>query len=67
MISVFYLSFQHAATGFPNGDVFEPKTFIRPQRITHTGLSLLVIAAASSPFNKKVSDNISNSIGYNVE
>ena len=42
----FDLCFQHAATGFPEGIVFDPTTFIRPQQMTNMGLSLLARAAA---------------------
>ena len=42
----FDLCFQHAATGFPEGIIFDPATFVRPQQVTNMGLSLLAKAAA---------------------
>ena len=37
----FKLSFQHAASGFPDGIVFDKADFVRPRRPTTTGLALL--------------------------
>ena len=43
----FDLKFQHAATGFPDGIVFDPSTFVRPNKTIGTGLALLARTAAA--------------------
>ena len=43
----FKLSFQHAASGFPDGIVFDKVDFLRPRRPTPTGLALLCAASSA--------------------
>ena len=43
----FKLSFQHAASGFPDGIVFDKADFVRPRRQTATGLALLCAASTA--------------------
>ena len=43
----FNLSFQHAASGFPEGVVFDKADFVRPRRKTATGLALLCAASTA--------------------
>ena len=43
----FRLSFQHAASGFPDGVIFYKPDFARPRRQTATGLASLCVASTA--------------------
>ena len=58
--------FQHAATGFPNGMVFDPSTFVRPNKPTGTGLALLAQAAAANALPSE-DNNAKNPMVINME
>ena len=45
------LSFQHAASGFPEGVTFKKDEFVRPQRHTPSGLALLCKAFSTALAN----------------
>ena len=69
----FILSFQHAASGFPEGVTFKKEEFVRPIRHTPSGLALLCKAsstalanitecAATAPVSIKDDNNITPAI-----
>ena len=43
----FILSFQHVASGFPDGVIFDKADFVRPRRQTAIGLALLCAASTA--------------------
>ena len=62
----FDLQFEHAATGFPKGIVFDPNTFRRPNQNAGTGLALLAQAAAADTISSE-DEKTENGITINIE